>query len=301
MFLYLNTKDQAMKKIIVIISVIVIMVSLFGCSATSRDPDIVATTKPVYDFTSYLCNGTGLTVQQLITENVSCLHDYTLQVRQMRAIEAASTVVLSGAGLEDFLNDALQSANTVIDASEGIDLHYGEHHHEEDGHHHDGDPHIWLSTDNARKMAENICQGLCQQYPECAKTFTENLSSLNLEFDLLKIYGQAAMANIQQCNLITFHDGFSYFAEEWDLNILRAVEEESGSEASAAELIELIELIRQYELAAIFTEENGSTSAAQIIANETGVSIYTLNMGMSDQDYFETMYHNIDTVKEALG
>lgn len=290
-----------MKKIIVAISVIVIIICLFGCSAGSQNVDVVATTKPVYDFTTFLCSGTGIAVQQLITENVSCLHDYTLQVRQMRAIEGADTVVVSGAGLEEFLHDALQSANTVIDASEGIDLHCGEHHHEEDGHHHDGDPHIWLSTDNARKMAENICQGLCQRYPECAKTFTENLSSLNLEFDLLKIYGQAAMANIQQRNLITFHDGFSYFAEEWDLNILRAVEEESGSEASAAELKELIGLIRQYEMTAIFTEENGSASAAGIIAKETGCSVYTLSMGMSDKDYFETMYHNIDTIKEALG
>lgn len=291
-----------MKKIIVAISVIVLMLCLFGCSAGSQNPDVVATTKPVYDFTAFLCNGTGITVQQLITENVSCLHDYTLQVRQMRALEGADTVVLSGAGLEGFLHDALESANTVIDASQGIELHCGEHHHdEEDGHRHDSDPHIWLSTDNARKMAENICRGLCQQYPECTKTFTENLNSLNVKFDQVKACGQAALTGIEQRNLITFHDGFSYFAEEWDLNILRAVEEESGSEASAAELKELICLIRQYELPAIFTEVNGSTSAAQIIANETGVSIYTLSMGMSDGDYFDTMYHNINAVKEALG
>ena len=290
-----------MKKIIVIISVIVMMVSLFGCSATSRDPDIVATTKPVYDFTSYLCNGTGLTVQQLITENVSCLHDYTLQVRQMRAIEAADTIVLSGAGLEEFLHDALQSANTVIDASQNIALQCGEHHHEEDGHHHESDPHIWLNVKNARIMADNICQGLSAQYPEYQKTFSDNLIALNHKFDQLEVYGQEALANLKQRNLITFHDGFSYFAEEWDLHILRAVEEESGSEASAAELKELIGLIRQYEMTAIFTEENGSASAAGIIANETGCSVYTLSMGMSDKDYFETMYHNIDTVKEALG
>ena len=301
MILYLNKKDSTMKKIVVIISVILMTVCLFGCSAPSENPDVVATTKPVYDFTAYLCSGTGLSVQQLITENVSCLHDYTLQVRQMRAIEAADAVILSGAGLEDFLEDALTSANTVIDASRDIALHCGEHHHEEDGHHHDNDPHIWLSIENARKMAENICLGLSTQYPECAKTFSENLNALNQEFDNLKAYAETAFSTIESRNLITFHDGFSYFAEEWDLHILRAVEEESGSEASAAELKELIGLIRQYELAAIFTEENSSASAAGIIAKETGISVYTLSMGMSVQDYFETMYHNIDTVKEALG
>ena len=52
---------------------------------------------------------------------------------------------------------------------------------------------------------------------------------------------------------------------------------------------------------AIFVEENGSTSASGIIANETGVNIYTLNMGMSDKGYFESMYQNINQIKEALG
>lgn len=290
-----------MKKITVTIILLALTACLFGCSSGAKDADIVATTKPVYDFTAYLCNGTGLSVRQLVTENVSCLHDYTLQVRQMRAIEAADTVVLSGAGLEDFLHDALHTAKSVIDASDSIELHCGDHHdHEDQGHHHESDPHIWLSIKNAEKMAENIYIGLCRQYPECAETFQENLASLNAEFSKLKAYGEDCLADLTQRNIITFHDGFSYFAEEWDLTILKALEEESGSEASAAELKELINLVNTNNLTAIFTEENGSTSAAQIIAKETGISIYILSMGMSNNDYFETMYHNIDTVKEAL-
>ena len=101
--------------------------------------------------------------------------------------------------------------------------------------------------------------------------------------------------------LITFHDGFSYLAESFDLTILEAVEEESGSEASAQELIELVELVQSHQLPAIFTESNGSASAADIIAAESGAAVYTLDMAMAGEDYFEAMYHNIDTIKEALG
>ena len=50
----------------------------------------------------------------------------------------------------------------------------------------------------------------------------------------------------------------------------------------------------------IFVEENGSGSAASIIAAETGVSLSTLSMAMSGDDYFEAMYANIDALKEAL-
>ena len=79
------------------------------------------------------------------------------------------------------------------------------------------------------------------------------------------------------------------------------MEEESGSEASASELKELIGLVDDHQLPAIFTEVNGSASAAQIIAAQTGIKTYALNMAMSGSDYFAAMYQNIDTIKEALG
>jgi zinc transport system substrate-binding protein len=82
---------------------------------------------------------------------------------------------------------------------------------------------------------------------------------------------------------------------------LRAIEEEAGSEASAAELIELIELTRDHNLPAVFTERNGSPAAAQILSNETGAKEFSLDMAMSGDSWIEAMYQNINTLKEALG
>ena len=79
------------------------------------------------------------------------------------------------------------------------------------------------------------------------------------------------------------------------------MEEESGSEASASELIHLIEEVEHHQLPAIFTEALGSVSAARIISAETGVPVYTLDMGMHGNSWFEAMYHNISTLKGALG
>ena len=89
-------------------------------------------------------------------------------------------------------------------------------------------------------------------------------------------------------------------ASEYDLTIIKAIEEESGSEASAKELTEIITLIKDYNISAIFTETNGSASAASIISRECNVPIYTLDMAMSGESWFEAMYKNIDTLKEAL-
>lgn len=292
-----------MKKLTLFIILIWIVSLCFGCSSR-EEVDIAATTLPVYEFTSLLCQGTDITIGRVVTESISCLHDYTLQVGQMQMIESADAVIISGAGLEEFLEDALDGSNTIIDASEGAHIHSSEHSHEhdhhEDVHDHENDPHIWLSPENAGIMAKNICDGLSVLYPAHKTVLEKNLEDLLSELEALQVYGEQTLSALSCRELITFHDGFAYFAESFNLTILRAVEEESGSEAAASELKELILLVNTHNLPAVFTERNGSVSAADIIAAETGTHIYTLDMAIGGDSYFEAMYHNIDTVKEAL-
>ena len=291
-----------------ILSILIIVFLLAGCAGPAAHASIAATTLPVYEFTARLCDGTGLSVTRLVTESVSCLHDYSLNVRQVRAAEAAGTIVISGAGLEEFMEDLISPDKALIDASVGVHIHDGaDHNHDEHGHeahsdhHHETDPHIWLSPENAIHMAENICAGLSARYPGYCEIFEANLVILCEELRNLQTYGQTQLQQLSCRELVTFHDGFSYLAESFGLTILKAVEEESGSEASAEELKELITLVREHQLPAVFTEVNGSVSAASVICAETGVVAYSLDMAMSGNSYFDAMYRNIDTLKEALG
>jgi ABC-type Zn uptake system ZnuABC Zn-binding protein ZnuA len=289
-----------MKRILPILLTLLFL--LCGCS--SEPPAQVATTTlPVYEFTCRIADGTGITVTRLVTESVSCLHDYSLNVDQVKAVEAADLIVISGAGLEAFMHDLLADQHS-IDASEGIDILECGHEHDHDhdhGHHHEVDSHIWLSPANAKVMARNICAGLCEQYPEHTDVFSENLSSLLADIDALEVYAHEQLDNLATRDLITFHDGFGYFADAFHLHILEAVEEESGSEASAQELKHLISMVREHNLPAVFVETYGSASAAEVIARETGAKLYTLDMAMGGDSWFKAMYHNIDTIKEAMG
>ena len=162
--------SDTMKKLLFLLTILLIL--LTGCGE-EKTAQIVATTLPVYEFTNALCEGTGLTVSQLVTEEVSCLHDYTVQVSQMRAVESAQVVVCNGAGLEEFLEDVLASANHVVDASVGIETECHETHSEE--HHHEQDPHIWLSPVNAKVMCENICNYSVDILEECIGEVDEEM------------------------------------------------------------------------------------------------------------------------------
>ena len=294
-----------MRRICLILLLVCLLLS--GCQTADTPAMVVATTLPVYDFTVALCQSTDITVERLINESVSCLHDYSLSVSQVKAVESAEIIVCSGAGLEDFLSDLLESS-VKVDASAGISLLCTSHSHDHDDHAHHAhkdaqevDAHIWLSPANASCMAKNIAAGLIDHYPQHEQQIQNNLTVLLQNLDVLQQYGQQTLSELRSRDLITFHDGFSYFADSFDLHILEAVEEESGSEASAKELIHLITLVQDHKLPAIFTETHGSVSAANVISRETGANIYALDMCMGDTGYFEAMYRNIDTIKEALG
>ena len=294
-----------MRRICLILLLVCLLLS--GCQTADTPAMVVATTLPVYDFTVALCQSTDITVERLINESVSCLHDYSLSVSQVKAVESAEIIVCSGAGLEDFLRDLLENS-VKVDASAGISLLCTSHSHDHDDHAHHAhkdaqevDAHIWLSPANASCMAKNIAAGLIDHYPQHEQQIQNNLTVLLQNLDVLQQYGQQTLSELRSRDLITFHDGFSYFADSFDLHILEAVEEESGSEASAKELIHLITLVQDHKLPAIFTETHGSVSAANVISRETGANIYALDMCMGDTGYFEAMYRNIDTIKEALG
>lgn len=279
---------------------------LAGCASGARTSpaDILATTAPVAEIAGALVENTGLTVDTLIAESVSCLHDYSLSVRQMEAVQRSSLVLLSGCGLEEFMADALYGRD-VIEIADGVavhemDGHDHDHDHETAGHEHELDAHIWLDPDNLVIMTHNAAAALRERWPEHADTITQNEAAFCGRLAALKDYGKQELSALSCRELVTFHDGFSYFAAAFDLTIAASMEIEAGSEPSAAELREIVTLVRERGIPAVFTEKNGTADAAGIVARETGAEIYTLDMGM-ETGALAAIRHNIDTIREALG
>ncbi len=271
---------------------------LSGCGNSTAETDsvdtlLLATTQPMYELTEQIIAGAaGITAQPLIQDQVSCLHDYTITTDQMKKIERADLVILSGAGLEDFMASSLSGKDTadVIDSSEGIALL-------------DDDPHIWLDPRRYVQQGENITKALSERYPEQADLFEKNMAAY--EDMLLEQYQNnwyPAAQSLSCKELITFHDGFAYFADAYGLTILAAIEEEEGAEPSAAELKEIVELTEAHKIPMIFTEKNGATNAAEIVAQETGVKTGVLDLGMSggENSYASVMDANLEALKAGL-
>ncbi len=288
-----------------------------------REPlRVVATTYPVYLLTTAVTQGVdGVDVTLMLNQGTSCLHDYNLTATDMKALEWADAIVMSGAGLEAFMADALaRSSAAVIDSSEGVglllydsfDSDHEHDHEDEDGHDHDGedDPHIWMDPTKAVQMLENIRAGLSALDSDNASLYQANADTAQAQLTAALKGWQEQLAPLTRREIITFHDGFQYFARAFDLELLFAIEEEEGAEASAKDIREIAELINTGKangsVPAVFTEVNGSDATAKAITRETGVEAHQLTMIMSGQGtglegYLQAMDANIAALLEALG
>ena len=303
-----------------------LLLSCAGCTSPAAQNEaraqVAATTYPIYSLTCAVSAGAdGVSVSRLNTGQVSCLHDYTLTVSDMARLEQADLVLINGAGLEEFLDGVLEQLEAPInDCSSGIDLLEADgqlHSHEEDeedGHHHDHDPHYWMDPRNAAVMAGTIAQALAQADPDNAGLYQANAALVSEALANAYSAWSTALTGLTYPYLITFHDGFRYFANAFGLELLFAMEEEDGATASARDILEASTYVKGYHLPAIFMETNGSGSAARAVSGETGASVSTLSMLMDGTDapegagaveileqlYLTPMEQNIKTLLEVL-
>lgn len=172
------------------------------------------------------------------------------------------------------------------------------------------DPHTWQSIENAVVYVNNITAGLAITDPESAGVFYGNRAAYVAELEALgeEIDALMSVVPVDRRTVVTPHDAFAYFGEEYGVTFLAPQGLSTESEASAADVAALITQIREEGINAVFIENITDNRLIEQIANETGAVVGgTLYSGaLSDEDgpaptYLDMMRHNATTIAEALG
>lgn len=243
-------------------------------------------------------------VINMTAPQTGCLHDYSLSTKDLKTLSSADIFVINGAGMESFLDDVIDEYSDlkIIEASNGISLIEDTDHDE-----HDVNPHVWVSISKNIEEVSNIAKELSAFDPNHASEYEANADAYIAKLENLRTEMHAALDNVNNKDIITFHEAFPYFAEEFNLNIAGVIEVEPDSEPSAKEVENIISIINEKNIKALFTEPQYSSKIADTIAKETGASIYTLDpivTGDANEDayddYIVKMQENLNTLKEAL-
>ena len=262
---------------------------------------IVTSFYPIYIDVINLTDGVdGVTVTNMTKPQTGCLHDYQLTTEDMKTLESADAFVVNGAGMESFLGKVvkMQDGLTVIDASRGIDLLT------EDG---EANPHVWLSITKNIEQVKNIRDQLKAADPAHADAYEKNAAAYLEKLEALKTEMHATLDTVPHKDIVTFHEAFPYFADEFGLHIIGVIEREPGADPTPAELEETIAQVRALPVKVLFTEPQYSPAAAETIARETGATIYELDPVVTGEAteaakdaYLDTMRKNMETLKQAL-
>ena len=170
-----------------------------------------------------------------------------------------------------------------------------------------GDPHMWLSVPHAMVHVRNIANALAAADPANAAAYREREEAYLAELQAVDEEVRAAIASIprEQRVLVVFHDAFQYFTVEYGLELAAAVLPGSPSQqASAGEVAEIVDLVRELGVPAVYREPQFAADALEAIAEATGARVLTLYSGaLTDEvgDYASLMRANARALADGLG
>ncbi|MBC3888208.1 zinc ABC transporter substrate-binding protein [Acetobacterium paludosum] len=271
-------------------------------SSTKDGFTIVTSFYPMYVETINVAKDIpNVQVINMTEPQTGCLHDYQLKPQDLITLNSADAFVVNGAGMETFLDDVIKQDKDlkIVNASDGIDL-------IKDASGEDN-AHVWVSISNCITQVKNIAEQLSVIDPKNAEAYQSNADAYIAKLEALKEKMHASLDMVSNRNIITFHEAFPYFAEEFNLNIVDVIERDPGTTPSPKELEDTINIVKESKVKALFAEPQYPAEAAQTIANETGAKVYSLDPGVTGtadetayDAYLNVMESNLKSLEEAL-
>ncbi|MGI0481507.1 metal ABC transporter solute-binding protein, Zn/Mn family [Geminocystis sp. CENA526] len=174
------------------------------------------------------------------------------------------------------------------------------------------DPHVWGNVQNTIIMVESIRDKLIEIDPENEAIFQQNSEQFIAELKELDswIKNQIATIPVNQRQLITSHDAFQYYASAYGLEIPGTLIGISTEEQPSAQTVKnLVEIIRNTGVKAIFAETTINPTLINTVAQEAGVNIaegklYSDSLGVKGGEadtYIKMLTTNTNSIVTALG
>lgn len=274
--------------IVVALAVVVLAGSLTDRPGEAGQLTVAATIFPLADIVKNVA-GEEVKVVQIVPAGAS-EHSYALTPRQMSEVRGTKAIFIIGQGLDDAVAAAVAKASGARVVTVDGDIELREF--AEGG----VDPHYWLTVLNAKNIAATVAARLQQIDPGGAGQYEDNLTNYLERLGYLEAELQTIAGGIKQHNFITMHDAWSYFAEQYGLNLVATYEPVEGKQPSVADLKRLGELVSEHGITVFYAEpQKSSVAATRFLKDEFGLQIRELDpVGGAGgiNSYIELMLYN---------
>ncbi|MDA7951094.1 MAG: metal ABC transporter substrate-binding protein [Pirellulaceae bacterium] len=282
---------------------------LSNLSAQETKKLIVCSTTQTADFARNIV-GDDMVVKSILPEGADP-HTYEVRPGDARLVASADLCIENGWHLEgkDWMKQlCLDSGKKCVTAVTGIEpLKLVE----------EGttvyDPHAWFTPKNGATYVRNITNAIVDIDPANQEKYESRARLYLIQLRDLDTWIRQEVNNIPANKriLITNHDAFGYFCQEYGFQSASPVGWSTGDEIGAgmsnAKRKEVIDSIKAYNVKAIFMETSVNPKTMQELATEAGVkvggSLYSDSMGApgsAGESYIGMMRENVIKIVTSL-
>lgn len=304
-----------MKKILGILAVLCFMVA---CGAktvdnkgqSSKKIKVTTTTTMLKDLIKHI-GGDKVEVEGLMGEGVDP-HLYNASAGDLEKLSKADLIVYGGLHLEGKMGEVFDKLSKEKDM-----LNVGDKLPKEKIHMVEGDtpdPHVWFDTNLWRIEAQAVTEKLSQIDSANADFYKENLAKYEKELDELTAYIMDKFKEIPEKSrvLVTAHDAFGYFGEQFGLEVKAIQGVSTDSETGTKNISDLANFIVERNIKAIFVESSVPKKSIEALQEavksrgkevKIGGELYSDSLGDKEHNtetYVKTVKANADTIANAL-
>jgi len=177
-------------------------------------------------------------------------------------------------------------------------------HDDHDGHAHgEYDPHYWLDPNNATLLANAIAEELSEINPKEREYYMAQSAAFAKEINEKNIVWEKKLESLSSRDILTFHDGWQYFARHFNLHIVGTFEPFPGKSPSPKAFAQLHNVVKTHNIQSVFIEPQLAQSAVESFAKDAGLTVFILDpLGgeLSKKTYSELIDYNVQQIYNAL-
>jgi zinc/manganese transport system substrate-binding protein len=170
------------------------------------------------------------------------------------------------------------------------------------------DPHAWHDVSNAIIYVRNMRNAFKEVYPQFAKTIECNYQRFLQELQQLHAWIPQQFSHIKNRTIITTHDAFWYYGKMYGIQFISPQGISTEEEIAAAKMAQIVRIVKQNNVKALFLENLSNSAAIKQLAEETntqiGGTLYADSLSKSDgpcPSYISMVRHNTKNIQKALG
>ena len=165
-----------------------------------------------------------------------------------------------------------------------------------------GNPHFWLSSDNAVLMAQGIAAKFAQVDPAGAAVYKAGAVAFAQHMAAAKLRWTATAKQIglTGANIVTYHNSWPYFAREFGCHVIAYVEPRPGIPPSVGHTADLIAKMKAQHVRVLLVEPYFDQKLPRRIGANAGVPVVMLPPSMDGSAGMKTFSDLFDRQLQLL-